>query len=144
MLFSQDIISVLQKTITNEGSISLPSEGNSMYSLIQQGDICRFAPFDPTSLKKGDILLFWASNGKLIAHRFYKMESENTYSCKGDTNFGFDEPIQKERILGTLVSIEKQRYVVQPSNLIVAGWSKLILTFPFLSFILRSYLNRRF
>lgn len=141
MQFNQDIISVLQRTIKKKGWISLPSEGNSMFPLIQQGEVCRFESFDPTTTKKGDIILFWSTGGKLVAHRVY--EIGNPYICKGDTNIQFDEPVRLERILGKLVSIKKQNREIKLNQALVAIWSKLILTFPFICTILRVYLNSR-
>jgi signal peptidase len=141
MKFNQDIISVLQSTIKKKGWISLPSEGNSMFPLIQQGEVCRFESFDPATSKKGDIVLFWSTDGKLVAHRVYKMG--NTFICKGDTNLRFDEPISLERILGKLVSIKKQNHEIKLNHSMVTFWSKLILTFPFICTILRVYLTRR-
>lgn len=143
MLFNQEVITVLQNTIRKEGAIVLPSEGNSMFPLIQQGDICRFKLFNRSKVKKGDILLFWTSHGKLVAHRLYKFEVGKTYICKGDTNLGFDEPIKETRILGTLISIQKPNRVIQLNDFTVKIWSIVVRTFPIIPHLLRIYLNRR-
>lgn len=147
MLIDANTFELFKQTIKKNGWMELPSTGNSMFPLIKQGNICRFSVCDPSMIKKGDIILYWSSTGRLIAHRFYKTDSQSGklfYIFKGDTNLGFDELIEEKQLLGKLIIINRKDKKVSPDQLIPFLWGKLILTFPLLSSILRKYLNRSF
>lgn len=144
MLCDLAVINLFKKVIWQDGYIELPAQGNSMFPLIHKGDICRFIPFSPTQLKKGDIVLFHKQNGQLIAHRFYEIVSTNGldhFIFKGDTNLGFDQPVLWDQIIGKMKSIQKQNSKLSIEERYVFLWTKLILTFPILSGLLRKYLN---
>jgi signal peptidase I len=145
MLIDHNTFQLLKRSIQSAGWLELPAIGNSMYPLIQQGEICRFNPIEAFSIKKGDILLFYTEKGQLIAHRLYRMErmyNQQFYLLKGDTNLGFDAPIQGDRIIGKLVCVQKKNKVIRPESLLPFFWGKVIQSFPLLSGILRKYLNR--
>ncbi|WP_226620272.1 S24/S26 family peptidase [Cytobacillus firmus] len=146
MLFDGEVIDLLKRTIQKDGCIDLPSVGDSMYPLIQKGEICRFIPCEPSLLNKGDITLFWAESGQLVAHRFYHAEMIHGlphYVFKGDTNLGFDQPVGKDRIVGKLLYVQKASRKTNVEDLQAYAWGKLILAMPILSGILRKYLNNR-
>ncbi|MGI8384835.1 signal peptidase I [Robertmurraya sp. P23] len=146
MRFDSDTVSLLQKTIQKDGWLDLPSQGYSMYPTIQNGDLCRFVPCSGNQLKKGDVILFWSETGQLIAHRFYYSKVRDgklQYFCKGDTNIGFDQPIEYENILGTLKYIDKGNRKVFPNQLRIHLWGRLIMNHPILTDFLRRYLNRK-
>ncbi|MBT2679808.1 S24/S26 family peptidase [Bacillus sp. ISL-35] len=140
MLFDQETILFLKVAIEKDGFLELPADGNSMFPLIQRGDVCRFNPCSPGSLVKGDIILFHTDQGQLIAHRLISKEA-NKYLFKGDTNLGSDLPATPEQIIGKLTTIKKQRYDVSMQYSSVKLWGNLIMSLPFLSGILRKYLN---
>ncbi|MDQ0198765.1 S24/S26 family peptidase [Neobacillus ginsengisoli] len=144
MLIDDNTFKLLRNAIKKDGWLELPSYGNSMFPFIQQGNKCKFIPCEPSLLKKGDVILFYSQAGQLIAHRFVEIKGNKQplFLFKGDTNLGFDQLIGEERILGKLVSVQKQRFKITPEHLIVNLWGKLILSFPALSGILRKYLNR--
>ncbi|WP_342042505.1 signal peptidase I [Bacillus sp. OTU2372] len=137
---------LLKKAINKDGWLELPSSGNSMYPYIQKGNICMFVPCKTSLLKKGDVILYYSQTGELIAHRFVKKTKVNNQTVlvlKGDTNLGFDQPIEEHWILGELVSIQKRHFTITTNQLLSRLWGTLILSFPFLSGILRNYLNRK-
>jgi signal peptidase I len=140
MLFDLETIRFLKVAIEKDGYLELPAHGNSMFPLIQRGDVCIFVPCSPGSLVKGDIVLFNTGEGQLIAHRFIRKEA-NLYIFKGDTNLGYDLPAAPEQIIGKLTSIKKQRYDVSMQNTSVELWGKLIIVMPAMSGALRRYLN---
>lgn len=142
MQIDQDTLTLFKHVIKKEGWIELPSSGNSMFPIIKEGNICRFSSCTPGAIKKGDIILFYTLQGQLIAHRFYKTD-RTLYYFKGDTNLGFDEPIESRQILGRLEAIYKKSRKVLPETLIPTLWGKIILSFPYISSILQRYLNRR-
>lgn len=146
MKFDANTVTLLQKAITKDGWIDLPSQGFSMFPTIQSGDICRFVPCSGSQLKKGDVILFWSESGQLIAHRFYyhtMREGKLQFFCKGDTNISFDQPIGFENIIGTLKYIQKRNRKVFPEQIQSYLWGSLIVRLPMLSGILRRYLNKR-
>lgn len=127
-----------------DGWINLPAHGNSMFPFIQKGDICKFIECEPSSLKKGDIVLFHLSNGHLVGHRLYQViiiGNQIQYQCKGDTNLGIDEPIRFEQIIGKLTSVQKRWITFEETDVSAFVWKKIIVSFPGVSGMLRKYLN---
>lgn len=137
---------LIKEVIQKQGWVDLPAEGTSMYPLIKQGNICRFVSCEAMKLKKGEIILFHTLSGSLVAHRLLSTEWMNkqvTYRLKGDTNFGADEPISQEQLIGKLTSINKGNYQIKLPSFSVHVWSQMILLFPIITAFLRAYLNRR-
>lgn len=144
MLCDGAAIDLFKQVISNHGFIDLPAQGNSMFPLIQKGDICRFIPCSPIQLKKGEIVLFHSKNGQLIAHRFCNsnlIDGKDHYFLKGDTNLGFDQPILEEQTIGKLLFIQKRYTKIRMEGFPANLWTRFILYFPILSGILRKYLN---
>ena len=147
MLIDEITFHLLKEAINTEGWLNLPAYGNSMFPYIKQGDLCRFTPCDPALINRGDVILFFSGNGQLIAHRFVQKKIINTkqlFLFKGDTNLGFDQPIEEEKILGKLISIEKQNFKIASNHFSARFWGKLILMVPVLSVILRKLINRKY
>lgn len=144
MLCDIPTIDLFKKVIKKNGYIDLPAQGNSMFPIIQKADICRFISCSPLHFKKGDIILFHSQNGQLIAHRFCEsklIDGIEHYFFKGDSNLGFDQPIVEEQVIGKLIFIQKRHSNINMEDFRVSLWSKLILSFPSLSGLLRKYLN---
>lgn len=147
MLLEAGTVHLIKKVIGSSGTIDLPAEGESMFPFIKNGDICTFTITDPSQLKKGDVALFHsAATGKLVAHRFVHstvIDEEQYYVFKGDTNLGFDKPVQKTQIIGKLVLVQKNKLKINVGNSCAVLYGKLLLALPVLSGLLRNYLNRR-
>lgn len=146
MLIDEPIFKLLKQSIKKDGWLELPAFGNSMFPYIQEDDVCRFSFCHPSELKKGDVVLVKLKTGQLIAHRLVKKQIVNyqhVFILKGDTNLGFDQPVEERQILGKLICVKKQHIQLKPKHLIVRLWGGMILTFPLLSGILRKYLNRK-
>ncbi|MBT2642221.1 hypothetical protein J7I80_08290 [Bacillus sp. ISL-41] len=145
MLIDEAIFRLLLRTIQKEGWLELPATGNSMFPYIQKGDKCRFVPCDPSALNKGDVVLFLSSSNQLIAHRFVKRtESQhihNKFVFKGDTNLGFDQPVENCRLIGKLTYVKKKHVTFTSDDVMARIWAYLILAFPIISSFLRRYLN---
>lgn len=147
MQFSHITIAFLTRTIRNFGWVDLPSHGVSMYPLIQEGNICRFAIFDPNHVKKGDILLYCTNSGQLIAHRLVTIKFTNgefMYELKGDTNLYHDKPISKDQILGKLITINKRKKKIYLDDFSPVFWSYVVLSLPGLSKILKLHLAYKY
>src|SRR4051794_28899038 len=139
LVFDKETIKLLKNSLKRDGFIQLPALGDSMFPFIRQDDLCRFEVCDPACLKKGQIILFYSQTGQLVAHRFYHskdIEGILHFVFKGDTNLGFDSPVQADQLIGKLTSIEKDHATVRVNNFSVMIWEKLILAFPVLSGLL--------
>ena len=133
MVIDETTFKLLKSTMHKDGWLNLPAYGSSMFPYIQQGDICRFTPCDPAFIKKGDVILFFSGTGQLIAHRFVQKNTINNkqlFLFKGDTNLGFDQLIEEGKILGKLISIEKQRIKITSHHFCARFWGELILMIP--------------
>lgn len=142
MLIDEHTVELLKSTIEKNGWLELPAFGNSMFPLIQEGNFCRFVPFTPSSVKKGDIILYSSHDDQLVAHRFVG-EKNSLYLLKGDTNLGFDQPVKEKQIVGKLISIQKRHLKITSDHFLAYLWGRLLLRCPVLSWILRKYLNRK-
>lgn len=144
MQFERETIELFKHMLQKEGVIKLPSEGNSMFPLINNGNLCTFIYCEPEQLIKGDVVLYYTSSGELIAHRFFEVKTINYmtyYIFKGDTNLSFDAPVKEHQIIGKLATIQKVKRTVNTGDLPAGLWAKIILTLPALSGILQKYLN---
>lgn len=132
--------------IHRHGSIELPAAGNSMFPLIRDGNVCRFVSVRGRELRKGDILLVHLNDGRLIAHRVHRVNRVGTdrwYLLRGDTNYGFDEPVTENRILGRLTQVHKTGLTVDASGLLFRAWGRLILGVPLITISIRGWLNKK-
>ncbi|MFC0216446.1 hypothetical protein ACFFK0_29035 [Paenibacillus chartarius] len=121
-----------------KGWIELPAQGTSMFPLICEGDICRFAACGPGELERGDVVLYSSASGRLVAHRLLRVESGRLLLvCKGDTNLGCDEPVAPEQLLGKLVRINKRRLRLLADGTAVRWWGLTVMAVPQLSWLLR-------
>lgn len=141
---SSEIV-MLSNLLRKYGTIDLPSKGMSMYPFIKEDDICSFSIYNPSLLKKGDVVLFFLSNGQLVAHRFYKstfMNNEQYFIFKGDTNLTFDEPVKADQILGKLTNIYRKNKSKNITSLKNICWTQMIITMPSISYFLQVYLSK--
>ncbi|WP_191556880.1 S24/S26 family peptidase [Metabacillus idriensis] len=142
MRFDHKTINLLKATIEKHGWIDLPAEGFSMYPFIQKGDICRFTKFNNKKFKKGDILLFYTTSGKMIAHRLYRYEN-GYFFLKGDTNERLDEPVSPAQVIGCLESVQKDKGIIHMNNPFAFLYSKAVVSTPFSARLFRLYINRK-
>ncbi|MCA1061491.1 signal peptidase I [Rossellomorea aquimaris] len=146
MLADQEAVHLISNVMKKHKWIDLPAHGISMFPYIQDGDVCTFVTCSAAELQKGDTALYHTVQGKLVTHRFVKQQTINDdtfYMFKGDTNLGFDEPIGDQQVIGKLVYIKRRRRKISAGSVRSILWSKAILSLPYLSQWLRSYLNRR-
>ena len=112
MLIDIHTFTLLKKAIYRDGWLELPASGNSMFPYIQKGNLCRFVPCKASLFKRGDVILYYSQTGQLIAHRFVEnttVKDQSLFLLKGDTNLGFDQPIEEHWVLGKMVSVQKKQ-----------------------------------
>lgn len=146
MLVNKETFSVLKHLVQETGRIELPAEGNSMFPFIQEGDTCQFVQCNPSQLKKGDVVLFYSSSGQLIGHRLIRSELRNSkryFLFKGDTNLRMDEPVTECDLVGKLAYVRKKKLVLKAERLPSLMWCWILITFPWISGLFRSYLNKK-
>ncbi len=146
MLVNQETFSVLKQLVQENGSIEIPAKGNSMFPIIQEDDPCLFTECQPSLLNKGDIALFYTSSGQLVGHRLIRtawQNGERYYTFKGDTNLGVDIPVVESAVIGKLVHVKKKKFLLDVDHFPAVVWRWVILSFPFLSGVLRQYLNKK-
>ncbi len=140
-------LELVRRKLSEQGHIEIPSIGYSMYPIIRTGDLCRFIRLGDAIPTRGSIVLFADGDGRLIGHRFLhakRREADTVYICKGDTNLFADEPVSSDRLLGTLVSIERRgrrghRRTIPASSLLLALWGTVLLKLPAISYGLRRW-----
>jgi len=78
-----------------------------MKPLLRSGSLVRIAPLTGSSSDPalGDIVLFEATSGRLIAHRIVAIHQE-TYCTKGDSSGELDGPVYRRQLLGRVLGIE--------------------------------------
>jgi signal peptidase len=128
-----------------------------MFPLIRPGDACRFAPCDAADLRKGDVALYYAETGRLVAHRligtvepFSSLSSvssvssvssfssnspvgERAYLFQGDANVSRDPPVRADAILGRLVWVRRDGARPLSSDAFAMRlWRAALFTFPML------------
>lgn len=125
---------LLSQHLRKQGFLEIASVGDSMYPLIREGDLCRFEPVVPDTVRKGDVLLFVTKDGHLVGHRYlsqYSKQGENYYVCKGDTNKFPDEPIRSQQIIGKLTLIRTApRRMIRMEGLLPRMWGVLTVRVP--------------
>ena len=95
-----------EEVLDKDGELYFTNVGYSMYPLIRQReDILHIVKSD--TFKKGDIVLYKSHVDHYVLHRILKIKKDKIILA-GDYNYFKDQPITKEMILGTLVSIKKK------------------------------------
>ncbi|MFH1188855.1 MAG: nucleotidyltransferase family protein [bacterium] len=85
---------------------SVKAQGNSMYPLLQDGDIIEYIQVPFHAIRLNDIILVYKNN-ILVTHRvIYK--TKTTCITRGDNNDNADIPIQKKQILAKVVRFKRK------------------------------------
>ncbi len=108
-----------QSLLESGWMLRLRVSGSSMKPLVRSGSLLRIAPLSPLSPPSrpsplsslsgapilGDIVLFRATSGRLVAHRVIGSDGE-TYRTKGDSAGESDGPVERRQLLGKILGIE--------------------------------------
>lgn len=107
---------VIVEVLEHDSQVTLTASGNSMEPFISDGKdsvVLKRPDKDP---KKGDIIFYKRSNGKLVLHRVVG-EDENGYILCGDNQWIKEHGIKKNQIIAVLDSIEKNGRVIKSDGL---------------------------
>lgn len=81
-----------------------------MRPFIQDGDLITVSPLRNSSVRVGDVVLYKTADDWIIAHRMIQKtikDKKTVFFIKGDATFGQPEKVDTKRILGRVVTIER-------------------------------------
>ncbi|WP_253735911.1 hypothetical protein [Paenibacillus sp. FJAT-26967] len=131
---------VIRRSLEQRGRVEIPSRGTSMLPLIREGSVCTFEPAGPDEVQRGDIVLFEAADGGLIAHRLIRRTGTGSgavFYCKGDANTGFDPPVAAGNLLARLVQIRRGSREISGGMLRFKLWGRVMTALPGLARVIR-------
>ena len=95
-----------EDVLDKDGELFFTNVGYSMYPLIREReDILHIVK--SSIYKKGDIVLFKNKEEHYVLHRILKIKKDNIVTA-GDYNYFKDQPINRDQVLGLLISIKKK------------------------------------
>ena len=96
-----------QEVLARGFCIRIKGRGQSMYPLIQTGDMLLIEPKKAAELHIGDVILYRRPWHTYVVHRLIAKRSPATLITKGDNRIYNDSPVPAEEILGKVIQIEK-------------------------------------
>jgi hypothetical protein len=99
--------STLRELLASGQHARFCAAGDSMYPTIRGGDMVEIAPFEPASLRPGDIVLATTRRG-LTLHRIVRISADGIV-IRGDNALFSDAPVAPEEILGRMVEREPHK-----------------------------------
>lgn len=105
-----DLLELSRALLEDGKSVRFQAKGRSMHPFIQDGDIITVSPVENSSINIGDVVLYSPAEDTLIVHRVinkYTEDNNLTMLIKGDASFGSPESVNSQRVLGKIVSIER-------------------------------------
>jgi len=87
--------------------LRLRVSGTSMKPLLRSGSVVRIAPLSsvPAGLMLGDLVLFRAASGRLVAHRVIELDGDRCRT-KGDSSREPDDLVEHGQLLGKILGID--------------------------------------
>jgi ribosomal protein S18 acetylase RimI-like enzyme len=86
-----------------------------MAPAIRGGDVLTVEPVGDAALRPGDVVLYRADEGDLVAHRLVsrRVEGEGlTWTARGDAATGPGETLRDEQVLGRVVRVHRGEYTL--------------------------------
>lgn len=125
LLTTDELFEALPGLLEKDGKFPLYVTGFSMRPFLRQNrDIVWLRACSNGSCRRGQILLFQRSNGKLVLHRVRRVLSENRYLMNGDAQTRC-EIINGNQILAEVFEIQRgekrfscDRFVLRLENLL--------------------------
>lgn len=107
-----------QEVLAQGFCLRVKGRGFSMYPFVRTGDTLLIEPKSPAELDIGDIIFYRRHKGIYVAHRLIKKNGSATLITKGDNLRYYDEPVPVKKVLGRVISIERDgRYLRLDSKL---------------------------
>jgi len=92
--------------------VRFKAPGRSMTPTIREDEMITVEPVSPSSVRKGDIILYNNETG-VIAHRVVYIEKKqgsltpHSFILRGDASIENDKPVASGQVLGKVVSLER-------------------------------------
>ena len=105
-----DFVELSEGIIDTGACLRFRAGGGSMHPFIRNGDFLVIRPIENSSVKIGDVALYFTAENKVIVHRVikkYKKDGRMTLAIKGDASFGSPEKVDIQNVLGRVVAIER-------------------------------------
>ena len=95
-----------EEALEKDGELYFTNVGYSMYPLIKEReDILHIVK--TSEFKRGDIVLYKSNVDHYVLHRILRIKKDKIILA-GDYNYFKDQPINKDQILGKLITIKKK------------------------------------
>lgn len=112
-LSSKMLYSLIVDGLAQSKSVTIKAQGRSMTPfIIEDRDQIILESADPKEIKRGDIVLARLQDGRLIAHRVFKIEERQNeqllFTLRGDGNPSLKEKIYSKDIVAEVVAIERE------------------------------------
>jgi hypothetical protein len=107
----------VEKLLSDGQTIQIEPIGYSMYPLFLPGrDYAILQKADPSSLKRGDVVLYRRTNGMLVLHRIWKSTRLGFYMV-GDNQVETEGPLDPSQMIGILVAFIRKGKEVSTNRL---------------------------
>ena len=100
--------------------ISIKACGGSMRPFILDRDMVTIAACSPKDLRRGEIGVYLAGDGRLTMHRLLKIEASR-YVFRGDATTGAPEWVSGSEVLGRVESVQRDGKLVY-RNTALSRW----------------------
>ena len=97
--------------LSAHGRVRFRARGASMVPAVADGDVLTVARVTPDTLCAGDLVLYLRDDGRPVAHRLadgLPGGDDRRLRVRADAGVGHDELVPPERVLGRIVSIERE------------------------------------
>ncbi len=108
----------LRKLLNKSGTVTIRSNGWSMFPAILKGDLLTIIP--KTRPEVGDLVVF-EQNGQWICHRLIRIEKD-VYRTRGDNTTRPDTPIKEDNVLGIVSEILRRGNPISPESPLPERW----------------------
>jgi hypothetical protein len=107
----------VEKLLSDGQTIQIEPIGYSMYPLFLPGrDYAILQKADPSSLKRGDVVLYRRKSGMLVLHRIWKRTRLGFYMV-GDNQVETEGPLDPSQIIGILVAFIRKGKEISTNRL---------------------------
>lgn len=90
-------------------TVQLTPQGTSMYPMFADAhDQAVIAPLGGRTVRRGDVVLYRRSDGRLVLHRVSRRTAEGCYDMVGDNQSEIERSVQPQQLLGVLVAWQRR------------------------------------
>jgi len=98
--------------------------GFSMFPVLRPGERILLKPAVHAEIQKGDVVAFFVGPQKAVLHRVHAVHDGHLI-CRGDANSFWDEPVDRDKVIGVLEMVRKSDTEWRPAS---AYQKKMFLT----------------